>query len=552
MSTPDRDRIRQRTQDFLKTGSHFRLGELVTESANLNTQDLSQLAQTDLPRAIEVFKNVEFDALEILKKKEDTARELIEAFEKCFARGRRIFLCGCGATGRLSLVLESVWRQAPRAGFEDSVVAFTAGGDYALVRSLGVFEDRPDLGAKHLLDLGFQNGDILIAITEGGETPFVLGALDQATRSSEQTSWLLFCNPPNLLKKLVDRSKLAIENPKVRSESFETEPMALTGSTRLQASSVLMAFVGACLRDLASRLKYQWLISELMDRVGQVATPGLQTLIEIESEAHAKNEFTLHRSRSAAMAVLTDTTERAPTFCLVPFETVDPGTDGLNERQPISRTYLEIPRTTTSQEAWRHLLRRAPRPFEKPATIEAPPIDLPAVYQFDFSEGVASRRLAKGAKTTTEFDVEFLNETSSTEKPMLFFRATRQESHSSSKVRHEVATETSRDPLIRQSQMKFALNMQSTLAMGRLGRFHGNLMTFVRPTNGKLIDRALRTLRALAQEEVRRDSKSSLGKFVSDFNDEPFLNAIFEALDTVAPDEAVTLRALELLRKMTN
>ncbi len=34
--------------------------------------------------------------------------------------------------------------------------------------------------------------------------------------------------------------------------------------------------------------------------------------------------------------------------------------------------------------------------------------------------------------------------------------------------------------------------MHSTLVMGRLGRFEGNLMTWVYPSNGKLIDRAAR------------------------------------------------------------
>lgn len=30
-------------------------------------------------------------------------------------KGHRIFICGCGATGRLSLALESLWRQEVRA-----------------------------------------------------------------------------------------------------------------------------------------------------------------------------------------------------------------------------------------------------------------------------------------------------------------------------------------------------------------------------------------------------------------------------------------------------
>ena len=45
------------------------------------------------------------------------------------------------------------------------------------------------------------------------------------------------------------------------------------------------------------------------------------------------------------------------------------------------------------------------------------------------------------------------------------------------------------------------LNIHSTLIMGRLGRYKGNLMTWVNPTNGKLIDRAARYVSILLQEQ---------------------------------------------------
>lgn len=538
--------IQERTQEFLETGTQFRLGSLVTESPNLSTRDLSQLCQTNLNRATEVFKTVELDAFETLLATESLAEEVVDSFERCLAKGRRIFMCGCGATGRLALVLESVWRQSPRTGIDESVIAFTAGGDYALVRSLGVFEDRPDLGAKHLLDLGFQDGDVLVAITEGGETPFVLGALDQATKTSSVKSWLFFCNPPGLLRKLVDRSRHAMDNPMVRWHAFETEPMALTGSTRLQASSVLMAFVGACLREVASGQKSRWILSELVDRVSQMEPHRFTSLIEIESEAHLRGEFTLHRSRSAAMPVLTDTTERAPTFSLAPFES---NLESLASTSAASRTYLEIPRAKSSQDAWHHLLRRDPRPFTAPEGVRAPRLGLETILAFDFSDGVIARREKKGIRTSLVLDVEFGDYDGTTSDPTLFFRATDLRDSSGARVRHETHVVASRDPLIRQAQMKYALNLQSTLAMGRIGRFQGNLMTYVRPTNGKLIDRALRTLRSLALDKARETGNSVLENRVRDFNDEPFLNAIFEALDTVSPDEPVTLRALEILQR---
>ena len=40
--------------------------------------------------------------------------------------------------------------------------------------------------------------------------------------------------------------------------------------------------------------------------------------------------------------------------------------------------------------------------------------------------------------------------------------------------------------------LKMMLNALSTLVIGRLGRYDGNLMTWVKPSNHKLVDRAIR------------------------------------------------------------
>src|SRR6185437_7676438 len=46
--------------------------------------------------------------------------------------------------------------------------------------------------------------------------------------------------------------------------------------------------------------------------------------------------------------------------------------------------------------------------------------------------------------------------------------------------------------LLHHLTLKMLLNIHSTLVMGRLGRYESNVMTWVLPTNGKLVDRAAR------------------------------------------------------------
>jgi len=85
--------------------------------------------------------------------------------------GGRIFICGCGATGRLSIVLETLWRHETNKIFpewKERVISFMAGGDAALIKSIEDFEDHPEFAHQQLIELGFKQNDILIGSTEGG------------------------------------------------------------------------------------------------------------------------------------------------------------------------------------------------------------------------------------------------------------------------------------------------------------------------------------------------------------------------------------------------
>ena len=136
---------------FLEVAAEFQLGELTTEQPHPATVDLSRLAREELSHAVEVLKAVDLSALELLEECAPDLEPLAAAMNATLEAGKRVFLCGCGATGRLSISLEIFGRD----GFlgepvGEQLVGFMAGGDAALVRSIERFEDYPEYGVRQL------------------------------------------------------------------------------------------------------------------------------------------------------------------------------------------------------------------------------------------------------------------------------------------------------------------------------------------------------------------------------------------------------------------
>ena len=84
--------------------------------------------------------------------------------------------------------------------------------------------------------------------------------------------------------------------------------------------------------------------------------------------------------------------------------------------------------------------------------------------------------------------------------------------------------------------LKMILNIHSTLIMGRLGRYQNNLMTWVRPTNGKLIDRACRYVIYLLEEDGVHVSYDEVVK------------ELFHQSENIGGTESIVLKTYEALR----
>ncbi|OFZ19216.1 MAG: hypothetical protein A2Z20_05050 [Bdellovibrionales bacterium RBG_16_40_8] len=467
-------------EEFLSTGQKFQLGFLETEKPHPKTVNLSELANTDVSKAIRALVAVDCEALHKLKEHVNEILELRDSIQATWKSGGRVFLCGCGATGRLSLMLECLYReQNPQS---EKVISFMAGGDVALVHSLEGFEDFPEFGERHLRQLGFAEQDLLLAVTEGGETPYVIGAAEAAAKVSRSSPYFLYCNHDSVLREHVERSRRVIDNKNIKKINLCVGPMALTGSTRMQASTVLQLAIGFALLTDFSAEKINYWIENLRQYLIENAEVFLPPFIKCESSEYQAGRYIFYHVHDYPISVFTDTTERAPTFSLTPFS--HKGAERLLKMQP-SLCYICLPGTKTSEDAWHNLLRRSPR------ALNWHDIDSRTkssyLHAFDFSlEAIKFRNWLTNNKEHSNFEILRGKDT-------LLWRLQDKEM--------SILWPQDSFSLFEHTLLKMFLNIHSTLIMGILGRYERNLMTWVYPTNGKLIDRATRYVQALLKEE---------------------------------------------------
>jgi N-acetylmuramic acid 6-phosphate etherase len=498
-----------KAEQFLSISSQYKLGKLVTEASHPYTRDLSYLASDNLPEAVSKLKELDNTTITVLSEKINQICYLKDIIRDTFNSGYNVFFCGCGATGRLSLTIETLWRQVHKGqAIENRVFSFMSGGDVALIRSIENFEDFPQYGARQLLEAGFKDGDLLIGTTEGGETPFVIGAVEMAAQISKRKPFFLYCNPDNLLCEVAERSKRVIQNTGIKKINLTVGPMAVTGSTRMQSSTILLAVAGIALfyynsgndviENEIDAFKKFWNSSDI---------GFIRKFIIRETDFYNNGDFLLYETdNQLGITVITDTTERSPTFSLYPFENVH------EKEMNLSLCYLFMSESNSSEEAWGKLLWRTPR------TLEWPDINGIASRErllgFDFSSKVLSRR-EQHKKSIRQHRFKILDKQNGISFVL-------------DDEIHFLVIPFS-NPLFKHLVLKMILNTHSTLIMGRLGRYEGNVMTYVRASNNKLIDRAIRYIDMLLR------NKNLI------FSYEELCHILFEMLEKTPSDQSIVL-----------
>jgi N-acetylmuramic acid 6-phosphate etherase len=567
---------RKRSEDFLKLAGQFKLGALVTEASHPVTADLSEVAKRDIAQALRLLFEVDGDVVKKFREFAESGRaeEIADTVVRALNNGGRIFFTGCGATGRLSIQLDSIWRDfwqrlCRRRGnessppeksepspvghykfedFENRTCSVMAGGDFALIRSVEGFEDFTEFGKKQIGDVGVCDKDVVFAITEGGETSFVIGTAWKGVEVGAKV-YFVYNNPDDVLRQHVERSRQVIEDARIEKINLTTGPMAISGSTRMQATSiqlcVMMTVLEMVVRELAW-LNEEWRLKKKEGGGGRrSATPQcflaaleemhatlkspevlsqLAKLVAMEESVYRAGGKNNYFADLFGIDVLTDTTERSPTYCTPPFRKFD------DVMAAESWAFLFLPDEQTPA-AWRRILKREPRCVEWSEgeirslvseekfarTLETVGrISAQELMRFKVGlDGLPHRAIGKGDSAVAivgpgeaaEFCCERLESAAAegARTGLICFEAqeTRRElieksllTSSPTVVVPVPETDFLLDGVTRVG-VKMILNALSTCTMVRLGRVMGNTMIWVVASNLKLIDRATRYIQRL-------------------------------------------------------
>ncbi|MCH2534298.1 MAG: SIS domain-containing protein [Bdellovibrionales bacterium] len=489
--------------DFLKVSELYKLGFLPTEMQHPLTLQLSDKANNSLFDAANMFYELDKNAINASLKHTDNIKELRKTVQKVLASKGKIFICGCGATGRLALKIESFFRQIfPE--HSEQIVGFMAGGDIALVHSLEGYEDHPEYGENHLKQLNFTKNDLMLGVTEGGETPYVLGATKAAAQISHHKVFMLCCNPREILINNIERSRHVIEDPNVTSVHIDTGPMALSGSTRLQATTALMSFLGLSL--LSENLEED--IKLIQEQIQLNHYLAILPMIEFESEVYRMQKYVHYNvTKNLALTAFTDTTERAPTFSTPSFEPTTMLTSSP------SWCYISLIESLDEKQAWLQLLGRSPYSLNWPGDHKT---TSNYMSEFDFSV------ISKLKRVRRLGDLRYIDVIDGSRDISFNFN------------NQLIDIPVCNNLWIKNLLLKLLLNFHSTVVMCRLGRVESNMMTWVRPSNGKLIDRATRYLLALTNNSVSYEEA---------------LKIILEQKNYLKPDESIIFKAKEIALK---
>jgi N-acetylmuramic acid 6-phosphate etherase len=488
--------------------------------------------------------------------------------------GGKIFFTGCGSTGRLSILLDSIWRDfwqwrgrkrgdesQTKEKLEPSHVAFyeqvedfenrtfsvMAGGDFALIKSVEGFEDFAAFGKKQIADLGVSSKDVVFAITEGGETSFVIGTAWKGVEVGAKV-YFVYNNPDDILCQHVERSRKVIQDARIEKINLTTGPMAITGSTRMQATTiqlcVLLTVMEMVINDLLGDLSpfggdsnANWIpaefLAQLVEMHEMLKSPEvlkqLAALVALEESVYRAGHKNSYFADMFGIDVLTDTTERSPTYCTPPFRKFD------DKTATESWAFLFMPNEQSAQ-AWNEILKREPRCVE---WTESEVRDLVGDEKFARTyetvrkisrtelmrfkiglDGLPSRPLGKGdsaigivsvdefESAQTGFYCKQLENAKKAGAQLGWIYFTTKYGTCANDLHDSFTREVSVEirmlkadfllDSITRVGIKMLLNALSTCTMVRLGRVMGNYMIWVVASNLKLIDRATRYIVKLA------------------------------------------------------
>ena len=194
---------------------------LHTEKRNENTTYIDRMSTAEMMQVMQIENR---NAALAVEGELGNIAAAVDAISLRMAKGGRLFLVGCGTSGRLG-VLDAAECPPTYGVSYDTVVGIMAGGEAALARAGEADEDSYEDGCRDLSAYEPTENDSVVGISVSGGAAFVIGALETAKKVGALTV-ALSCNAGCKIEQLAD---IGIHP--------DTGAEVVTGSTRMKAGT---------------------------------------------------------------------------------------------------------------------------------------------------------------------------------------------------------------------------------------------------------------------------------------------------------------------------
>jgi len=388
--------------DYVQNKIQFQVHTLLTEQRHSKTWNLRGRVDQDMEAGLQMLFSVDEDIVVRLKslgRGRDLFEQAVQSVEEAILSGQKIYIFGSGASGCFAKQIESViwrsfWRDlkqrkkiwskaSPSVGnsIEERLIGEMPGGDQGLMDYLGELEDLSILGHLHLQGHKIDRGDVVLCITESGETRSVirtiLSALDQwkdknlvDIEQARKRLYFIYNNPDETLRNF-EHSRKVLDEPGISKINLFTGPQAIAGSTGMQAATINVFVLGHIIQIAIDRSLRRVLSPKEMAKLGfnkplavedvlkdftsilkqvKKKIPALAKWTELEADTYRNGHYSTYLSQKALMTVLTDIRERSNTFRVTSLDTV---------KEQKRRCWTQVWTTRASrEEAWTFLLGR--------------------------------------------------------------------------------------------------------------------------------------------------------------------------------------------------
>lgn len=560
-------------KDFLENEKQFHLGVIPTEQSNPITKNLSATIAKDTAEGVKLIlaadKNIPTVAGKSFESKE--FKQLVDDIVSAMDNRKTVLFSSVGASGRMAIQIDAAWRQ-----FWTSLVqmfpakkelllqisevtnSHTTGGDRALVHSVENFEDYMTFGRQQVVEANVGEGDVVVALAECGLSASVNGAALEGEERGCKT-YYFHCNPRDILYKTLDRVKESFDRKTITKIPLYVGNMAVAGSTRMQVTTVELLVAGAALETAA----WKWIQANFTeaeqetlkaygmaaldpkeyaaahkDLVKQLskgkALKGLAQAVELEKDTYDHHGLVTYTTHDYLLDIMTDTTERQPTFTLPPFKKF------LDTKAEVSWAYIKDP-LYPNEVAWQHVFRRPIKGLEwtkedyirlnaTQDIINNPPsVRGEEVLEYNIGNENDPSRYSRTPSRLLCIDIN----NSANERVLNWFNKEKvnfsegyvirigdiaKGKKNDKEIHIPVSVPKTCTNLMTHLLVKLAFNVLSTATMAKMGRVYGNWMVQVLPTNKKLIDRSTRIIANLANIPYEQ---ANLEFFKSYYNRKP-------------------------------